>query len=196
MIQKIFHTLLQVCINSILLFNICSKTLIFYHVIRLIVGKYYCVDAGYPNRPGYLAPYKGQRYHVPDWRRGPAPNGEQEHFNHLHSSIRNVVERAFGVWKMKWRVLLKMPSYKMEVQKMIVAATMCLHNYIRENHALDLDFVKCDRNPDYVPTIPDRYARFQPSQNASDTSTTQSNDRTMDRFRDDIARAVFLSRSA
>jgi hypothetical protein len=71
-----------------------------------------------------------------------------------------------------------------------------LHNYIRENHALDLDFVKCDRNPDYVPTIPDRYARFQPSQNASDTSTTQSNDRTMDRFRDDIARAVFLSRSA
>jgi hypothetical protein len=55
---------------------------------------------------------------------------------------------------------------------MIVAATMCLHNYIQENHALDLDFVKCDRNPDYVPTIPEKYARFQPSQNASNTSTT------------------------
>jgi hypothetical protein len=50
------------------------------------------VDAGHPNRLGYLSPYEGQRYHVPDWRRGSAPNGEQEYFNHLHSSIRNVVE--------------------------------------------------------------------------------------------------------
>jgi hypothetical protein len=61
---------------------------------------------------------------------------------------------------MKWRVLLKISSYKMECQKMIVAATMCLHNYIRENHALDLDFVKFDRSLDYVPTISERYARF------------------------------------
>jgi hypothetical protein len=51
------------------------------------------VDEGYPNRLGYLAQYKGQRYHVPDWRRGTAPSGEQETFNYLHSSIRNVVER-------------------------------------------------------------------------------------------------------
>ena len=70
---------------------------------------------------------------------------------------------------------------------------MCLHNYIRENHALDKDFVKCDQNLDYVPTILERYARYQPSQNASDTSTTQSNDRTMDIFRDVIARAIFIS---
>jgi hypothetical protein len=33
------------------------------------------VDAGYPNRLGYLAPYKGQMYHVPDWRRGATPSG-------------------------------------------------------------------------------------------------------------------------
>jgi hypothetical protein len=75
------------------------------------------VDAGYPNRPGYLSPYKGKRYHVPEWRRGPAPIGEQEHFNHLHSSIRNVVERSFGVWKMKWKILLKKPGNPMEKQK-------------------------------------------------------------------------------
>ncbi|XP_024310800.1 uncharacterized protein LOC112268853 isoform X1 [Brachypodium distachyon] len=30
-------------------------------------GKYYLVDASYPNRLGYLAPYKGERYHVPDF---------------------------------------------------------------------------------------------------------------------------------
>jgi hypothetical protein len=25
-------------------------------------GKYYLVDAGYPNKYGYLGPYKGERY--------------------------------------------------------------------------------------------------------------------------------------
>ncbi|XP_025806834.1 protein ALP1-like [Panicum hallii] len=118
------------------------------------LGKYYVVDAGYPNRDGYLAPYKCQRYHVPEWRNSAAPNGEQERFNYLHSSLRNVVERTFGVWKMKWRILLKMPTYPLDKQMMIVAATICLHNYIRENYALDEDFQKCDRDPDYVPTIP------------------------------------------
>ena len=63
----------------------------------MCLEKYYTVDAGYPNRHGYLASYKGERYHVPDWRRGPASNGEQEHFNHLHSGICNAVERFFGV---------------------------------------------------------------------------------------------------
>lgn len=27
-------------------------------------GNYYLVDAGYPNRPGYLSPYRCTRYHV------------------------------------------------------------------------------------------------------------------------------------
>jgi hypothetical protein len=69
--------------------------------LHLILGKYYIVDDGYPNRPGYLAPFKGTRYHIPDWRRGPAPSGEHEHFNHLHSSICNAVECTFDVWKNK-----------------------------------------------------------------------------------------------
>jgi hypothetical protein len=109
--------------------------------LHVILEKYYAVDVVYPNRPGYLAPYKGARYHVLDWRRGPAPSGEHEHFNHLHSSIRNAVERAFGVLKMKWRILLKMPSFPLDKQKMIVAAIMCLHNFIRENNAQDKDFL-------------------------------------------------------
>lgn len=28
------------------------------------VGKYYIVDVGYPNLPGYLYPYKGEMYHM------------------------------------------------------------------------------------------------------------------------------------
>lgn len=33
-----------------------------------IVGKYFLVDAGYTNGPGFLAPYRGTRYHLNEWR--------------------------------------------------------------------------------------------------------------------------------
>ncbi|CAO2190962.1 unnamed protein product [Urochloa humidicola] len=39
-------------------------------------GKYYVVDAGYPNRPGYLSPYKCTRYHVEQFQNGPPPQDE------------------------------------------------------------------------------------------------------------------------
>jgi hypothetical protein len=96
---------------------------------------------------------------------------------------------------MKWRILLKMPSYPMSKQKMIVAATMCLHNFIRENHALDRHFRRCDRDPDYMPTILHRYARHAPPQNASDDLTSSTNDISMDRIRDNLALAIMQSRS-
>jgi hypothetical protein len=40
-------------------------------------GKYYHVDAGYPNMFGYLTPYKGERYHAPEFHRGVAPTYSQ-----------------------------------------------------------------------------------------------------------------------
>ena len=103
------------------------------------VGKYYLVDSGYPNRSGYLAPYKTTRYHVPDFQNNP-PRGREETFNHRHSSLRNAIERAFGVLKMKWRILLGIPRRKLERQKMIISACMCLHNYIRDSKLSDQHF--------------------------------------------------------
>jgi hypothetical protein len=119
------------------------------HVI--LEKKYYAVDARYPNRPAYLAPYKGAKYHVPDWRRGPAPSGENEHFNYL--LIRNTVAHAFGVLKIKWRILLKMPSFPLNKQKIMIVVTMCLSNFICENNAQDKNFHRYDQDPNYVPTI-------------------------------------------
>ncbi|XP_066375116.1 protein ALP1-like [Miscanthus floridulus] len=40
-------------------------------------GKYYLVDSGYPNRSSYLAPYKGTKYHLPEYREGPEPQGKK-----------------------------------------------------------------------------------------------------------------------
>jgi hypothetical protein len=55
-----------------------------------------------------------------------------EFFNCIHSSIRNVIEPSFGV-TMKWQTLCKMPNYPMWKQKMVIVACMVLHNFIREH---------------------------------------------------------------
>ncbi|XP_016692841.1 uncharacterized protein [Gossypium hirsutum] len=61
-------------------------------------GKYYLVDSGYPQMAGFLGPYRGERYHLPDFRRGNHQvSGKKEIFNHAHSSLRSVIERTFGV---------------------------------------------------------------------------------------------------
>ncbi|WJZ94877.1 hypothetical protein VitviT2T_013700 [Vitis vinifera] len=65
----------------------------------------YLVDAGYPQMSGYLGPYKGERYHLPDFRRGSSPRGKKEIFNHRHSSLRCTIERTFVVLKNRWRML-------------------------------------------------------------------------------------------
>jgi hypothetical protein len=66
-------------------------------------GKYYFVDSGYPNRTGYLTPFKGSTYHILEFRlrQHRPPKGKYEKFNYLHSSLRNVIERSFGVLKQK-----------------------------------------------------------------------------------------------
>ncbi|KAF5794731.1 putative Myb/SANT-like domain, harbinger transposase-derived nuclease domain-containing protein [Helianthus annuus] len=121
--------------------------------------KYYVVDAGYPNTRGYLAPYKGNdvRYHIPDFRRGQtaaqrAPKGLKETFNYYHSSLRNVIERTFGVWKARWAILKDMHvNYSYETQVDIVIASMAIHNYIRMKGHFDEAFNKAQQEI-YRPT--------------------------------------------
>ena len=59
---------------------------------------------------------------------------------HSHSSLRNMIERSFGVLKMKWRILLKLPKYSVNKQSKIIVACMTLHNFIRDNNINDADF--------------------------------------------------------
>ena len=124
---------------------------------------------------------------MPEWHRGMEPKTPTEKFNRVHSSIHNVIERSFGVLKMKWQILYKMRPYPMFKQKMIVVATMVLHNFIREHNSIDLDFEQFDHDPDYVPTIPDRYNKFVA---ASDRSTAEPDAPTMDKFCDELATAI------
>uniref|UniRef100_M8CUY8 Myb/SANT-like domain-containing protein n=1 Tax=Aegilops tauschii TaxID=37682 RepID=M8CUY8_AEGTA len=57
----------------------------------------------------------------------------------------------------------------------------------------DIHFVRCDKDPDYVPTIPERYKKFVVPSHASDTSTTAENGEDMDVFRQELATAIALS---
>ncbi|KAL4367185.1 hypothetical protein GQ457_05G027840 [Hibiscus cannabinus] len=94
-------------------------------------GKYYVVDAGYPNIPGFLAPFRGQRYHARDFIGRHQPKGKEELFNMRHSSVRNVIERSIGVLKKRFAILRDMPNYPLRKQRYIPKACCTIHNFIR-----------------------------------------------------------------
>ncbi|RYR14429.1 hypothetical protein Ahy_B04g070984 [Arachis hypogaea] len=68
-----------------------------WEVIAHDTSKYYLVDAGYLEKKGYLGPYKGATYHLPEFRRVNGPSGYYEIYNYAHSSLRSVIERTFGM---------------------------------------------------------------------------------------------------
>jgi hypothetical protein len=100
-------------------------------------NKYYLVDAGFPNIPGFLAPYRGCRYHLKEFVQGLRPRNKQELFNHRHASLRNSIERAFGVVKQRFPILKCAPSYPINTQVKMVIACFIIHNHIASNHQDD-----------------------------------------------------------
>ncbi|XP_038895742.1 protein ALP1-like [Benincasa hispida] len=97
----------------------------------MCTGYYYLCDAGYPNAEGFLAPYRGERYHLSDWRGvGNAPTTAREFFNMKHSSARNVIERAFGLLKGRWAILRGKSFYPIQVQCRTITECCLIHNLI------------------------------------------------------------------
>ncbi|KAL4035629.1 hypothetical protein IC575_004332 [Cucumis melo] len=100
--------------------------------LQVSKGYYYLCDAGYPNAEGFLALYRGQRYHLQEWRGAAnAPTNAKEYFNMKHSSARNVIERAFGVLKGRWAILRGKSYYPLQVQCRTILACALLHNLIK-----------------------------------------------------------------
>ncbi|KAL8515195.1 hypothetical protein ACS0TY_014056 [Phlomoides rotata] len=73
------------------------------HVPRGYLTLLLC-DNGYPNCEGFLTPYKGVRYHLSEWS-SRQPQTYQEYFNMKHTRARNVIDRTFGLLKIRWGIL-------------------------------------------------------------------------------------------
>ncbi|XP_052107457.1 protein ALP1-like [Arachis duranensis] len=103
----------------------------------VLQGHYYLCDAGYMNREGFLAPYKGQKYHLSEFNPHNQPSTVQEPFNMKHSQARNVIERTFGVLKARWKILRERSFYPIKTQGRIITACCLLHNHIRRVMVVD-----------------------------------------------------------
>ncbi|CAI9277057.1 unnamed protein product [Lactuca saligna] len=67
---------------------------------KLLIPRGRCclVDAGLPHTIELMTPYRGVRYHLKEYSAHP-PLNAREFFNLRHASLRNAIERAFGILK-------------------------------------------------------------------------------------------------
>ncbi|XP_039686890.1 uncharacterized protein [Medicago truncatula] len=100
--------------------------------LKIPQGKYYLVDAGFMLTSGLITPYRGVRYHLKEFSARNPPLNYKELFNLRHASLRNAIERAFGVLKKRFEILSNStePAYGVKAQKLIIFACCILHNYL------------------------------------------------------------------
>ncbi|KAK3198700.1 hypothetical protein Dsin_022115 [Dipteronia sinensis] len=92
--------------------DIANDSRVFVDVLRREENQFPFPNEGYSNMSGFLAPYRGERYHLRDYRGSTrAPRGPTELFTYIHSSLRNVIERYFSVLKARFPILKLMPNY-------------------------------------------------------------------------------------
>jgi hypothetical protein len=121
------------------------------------VGKFYLVDAGYANTPSFIAPYRGVRYHLSEFRRHRSYANYKELFNHWHAQLRNHIERAFGVMKKRSPILKVGTFHQIENQIKIPAAAALFHNIIRGHNGDEgwLDHQQNNINPSDFVDLPE-----------------------------------------
>ncbi|KAJ8913074.1 hypothetical protein NQ315_006575 [Exocentrus adspersus] len=94
-------------------------------------------DSGYPQQPWLMTPFLNAQ-----------PNTPEANYNYAHIRARNSVERCIGVWKGRFRSILKerVLRYTPEKASNIINATAILHN-ICINGNLDIDFEIPEQEP-------------------------------------------------
>ena len=146
-------------------------------------GKFYLGDAGYALTPYCLTPYRNVRYHLREWERGERrPQNMKELFNLRHSSLRNVIERTYGVVKKRFPILNNMPSYPFPFQVQLVTCCFYLHNFIRvtKTHVDEFDIWTREEE--------EAANGLQPPQDVSNGVE----DRHLESWRDSIANDMFI----
>ncbi|KAJ0105800.1 hypothetical protein Patl1_19121 [Pistacia atlantica] len=83
-------------------------------------------------RSGLITPYRGERYHIKEYSQRNPPRNARELFNHRHSSLRNAIERTFGVLKKRFPIIGSGTEsmYNIQTLKLIVSACCIVHNFL------------------------------------------------------------------
>ncbi|KAG5557504.1 hypothetical protein RHGRI_007665 [Rhododendron griersonianum] len=140
----------------------------------------------------FLSPYRGERYHLNNFRgHGQRPKKIEEWFNFRHSSLRNVIERCFGVLKARFPILKQMPPYSVRTQKYIPTACCTVHNWIRMHD--DNDDLFREYSQENMVMRQCQRASGSSSQNPVEIDITRGQLRRMSNVRDRIAEQIWAS---
>ncbi|KAL6548760.1 hypothetical protein OROGR_008526 [Orobanche gracilis] len=80
-----------------------------------------------------------------DFRRRHALTKEEK-FNHAHAQLRNVIERAYGVLKVRFPILKQMAPFPFTTQRNVVIACVAIYNFIRKYNIQDQLFMECNED--------------------------------------------------
>jgi hypothetical protein len=152
-------------------------------------GKYYLADAGYALSWMTLTPYRGVRYHLKEWSRAPdKPQNKEELFNLRHASLRNVVERIYGVSQTRFPVLTQMGSYPFTTQAWLVQCVFMIHNFIRRETIYE-DYFYAEYDAAQAEEEEDEEEEEGPTYNDRDPADFAA----LNVWRDDIAQRMWVS---
>jgi hypothetical protein len=131
-----------------------SDSIVFRHASTLnmttVRGGNLLGDAGYALSHRILTPYRGVRYHLKEFSNSAIgrPRNREELFNLRHASLRNQVERSFGVMKKRFRIMRE-PLVMAHKSEMWATYYTCvaIHNFI------------CTHNPNVDNAFESEYIR-------------------------------------
>jgi hypothetical protein len=109
------------------------------------------------------------------------PQDSKELYNLRHSQARNVIERIFGIFKRRFKLLTSTPEYSIETQAKIVQGLAVIHNFIRIFDPQDILEETDDLN-----THPISFDSNELGKNITQSERTRASDR-----RDAIAEAMW-----
>lgn len=102
------------------------------------------------------------------------PKNKEELFNLRHASLRNVIERIFGILKSQFCILEVGCEYPMEFQARVVPALCAIHNFIRihdpaeiSDFAVEVEAVNVNVVQDYTGVLREGPANRQEQRRAN-----------------------------
>jgi hypothetical protein len=148
-------------------------------------GKFYLVDGGYANTPSFIAPYRGVRYHLSEFRSRRSYANYKELFNHRHAILRNHIERAIGVLKKRFPILKVGTFYPIQSHVKIPAATTVFHNIIKQHNGQEgwLDHLPSNIEPSQYVNVPEGEVNYPTGSESVDGNI----------LRDDIAMQMWVA---